>query len=193
MKKRFNFRKNLKNLLASKFNIFIIIISIIGIIVGSKFLGLLPSLILFIIFDIVMFLLQAFLCTGTKYQRKKKRKIFLITLLLLFIIGLIAIGTFIIIIIKDAPEFTEDALYTKEASVLYDINGNVFARLGSEHRIKISYKDLPQVLIDAIIATEDSRFYEHKGVDMARFLKASFFQLLGNAAHIIILFSHTAS
>ena len=111
MKKRFNFRKNLKNLLASKFNIFIIIISIIGIIVGSKFLGLLPSLILFIIFDIVMFLLQAFLCTGTKYQRKKKRKIFLITLLLLFIIGLIAIGTFIIILFFCIYPFSRKQTY----------------------------------------------------------------------------------
>jgi len=179
MKKKFNFKKIIKNLLKSKFNIFIIIISIIGVILGSKILGFVPSLILFIVFDIIMFLLRSFLCTGTKTQKKKKRKIFLISLLSLFIVGLLAIGVFIIIIIKDAPDFTEEALYTKEASVLYDINGEVFARLGSEHRIKVTYNDIPQVLIDAIIATEDSRFYQHNGFDALRFLKASATQLLG--------------
>lgn len=179
MKKKFNFKKFIKSIFKSKFNIFIVLISIIGIILGSKILGWLPSVILFIVFDIIMFLLRAFLCTGTNAQKKKKRKIFLIALLSLFILGLVAIGTFIVIIIKDAPEFKEENLYTKEASVLYDINGEVFARLGSEHRIKVTYEQLPQVLVDAIIATEDSRFYGHNGFDALRFLKASATQLIG--------------
>ena len=38
----------------------------------------------------------------------------------------------------------------------------------------------PEVLVDAIIATEDARFYQHNGVDLPRFLKASITQVLGN-------------
>ena len=51
-----------------------------------------------------------------------------------------------------------------------------------EKRENVKYDDLPQVLIDAIIATEDSRYFEHNGVDGARFLKASIGQILGNSS-----------
>ena len=180
MKKKFNFKKFIKNIFTRKFTIIMILINIIGIILGTKFLGLLTTAVLFIMFDIFMSLIYAFLCTGTKRKRKKKRKIFLISLLSLFILGLLGIGIFIIIIVKDAPEFKAENLYTKEATILYDSNGEVFAKLGSEKRIKIAYEDLPQVLIDAIIATEDSRFYEHNGFDALRFMKASVTQILGS-------------
>ena len=39
---------------------------------------------------------------------------------------------------------------------------------------------MPQVLVDAIIATEDSRFYMHNGLDVARFLKASASYVMGS-------------
>ena len=41
---------------------------------------------------------------------------------------------------------------------------------------------MPEVLIDAIIATEDSRFFQHNGFDLPRFLKAAFGQALGQDA-----------
>ena len=56
---------------------------------------------------------------------------------------------------------------------LYDRNGNQAGKLGVEKRKNVNYNDLPQVLIDAIIATEDSRFMQHNGFDLPRFLKAS--------------------
>jgi penicillin-binding protein 1A len=40
---------------------------------------------------------------------------------------------------------------------------------------------MPEVLVDAIIATEDSRFFQHNGFDLPRFMKASFGQLLGHS------------
>ena len=42
-----------------------------------------------------------------------------------------------------------------------------------EMRENVTYDDLPEVFIDALIATEDSRFFQHNGFDAARFLKAS--------------------
>ena len=62
---------------------------------------------------------------------------------------------------------------------MYDINGDVITTLGAEKRESVSYDELPQVLIDAIIATEDSRFFQHNGVDLPRFLKASVLQVVG--------------
>ena len=173
--KKINFKKFFK----SKFNIIMTLLNIVGIILGTYVLGFITTIILFIVFDIFMFGLNYILNKGTASQRKKKKKIALIALLGIFIVGLVAIIGFIIIIVKDAPEFDAENLYTKEASVLYDKDGEVITRLGAEQRIKVSYEQLPQVLIDAIIATEDSRFETHNGFDLPRFLKASATQLLG--------------
>ena len=43
---------------------------------------------------------------------------------------------------------------------------------------KVSYDEMPQVLIDAIVATEDSRFFQHNGFDLPRFAKASVGQVM---------------
>lgn len=93
-----------------------------------------------------------------------------------------AVLIFVLYIIISAPNFDKDLLYKKEATVLYDKNGVEFARVGQENRQLIEYKDLPQVYVDALIATEDSRFFQHNGLDIARFIKASFGQLLGQNA-----------
>ena len=49
-----------------------------------------------------------------------------------------------------------------------------------QKREKVTYEELPEVLIDAIIATEDSRFFQHNGFDAPRFVKATIGQVLGN-------------
>lgn len=93
-----------------------------------------------------------------------------------------AVLIFVLYIIISAPNFEKDKLYKKEATVIYDKNGIEFARVGQEDRELIEYKDLPQVYIDALIATEDSRFFQHNGLDIARFLKASVGQLVSSKA-----------
>ena len=40
-------------------------------------------------------------------------------------------------------------------------------------RKNVTYDDLPQVLVDAIVAAEDSRFFEHNGFDLPRIVKAA--------------------
>lgn len=42
-----------------------------------------------------------------------------------------------------------------------------------EKRRLVSYRDLPRVLIDAVLASEDRRFFSHSGVDPIRILKAA--------------------
>lgn len=115
-------------------------------------------------------------------KKKKEKSIFKTIIIILFIIGIIVllIGVaFLGYIIKTAPEFTTEKLYNKEATFVYDAEGEEMAKLGSEIRQKITYEDLSESLIDAIIATEDSRYFQHSGVDLPRFLKASVSQVLG--------------
>src|SRR5699024_2896035 len=54
------------------------------------------------------------------------------------------------------------------SSELYNMDDEVVGSLGDVQRTKIEYDDLPQVLIDAVTATEDVRFFEHSGIDMRR-------------------------
>lgn len=82
-------------------------------------------------------------------------------------------------IVKSAPEFNIEEMFEKEATRIFAANGVEIAKLGTEKREKVKYEDLPQVLIDAIIATEDSRFFQHNGFDAPRFIKASITQVLG--------------
>jgi len=79
-----------------------------------------------------------------------------------------------------SPDFEQSALYQKEPTILYDKNGDELARIGTKDSTIVTYDELPEVMIDALIATEDSRFFQHNGLDLFRFLKASVFQLLGS-------------
>ena len=106
----------------------------------------------------------------------------ILTLIMLVIVGVFICGiAFVVYIVISAPEFDIENLYTKEASIIYDAEGNEIARLGTENRERVTYDELPEVFIDALVATEDSRFFQHNGVDMARFLKATVGQLLGKS------------
>lgn len=106
----------------------------------------------------------------------------ILILFMLFLIFCLGLGiVFTLFIIINAPTFNTSELYKAESSVLLDKNGNEFARLGTENRELVNYEDLPQVLIDAIVATEDSRFFQHNGIDLARFSKAVAGQLLGHS------------
>ena len=129
-------------------------------------------------------------CPKCGYPVKKKRKkkkstlkillnLFLILLMLSGIAVMIAALAFCGYIVMSAPSFNTDLLYRKEASIMYDKNGNEITKLGLEQRILVSYDDLPEVLIDAIVATEDARYFQHNGFDVVRFTKASFGQMVG--------------
>ena len=116
----------------------------------------------------------------TKVKKKRKKlKIFLLIILTCFVMGIIGALGFITYIVINAPEFDESLLYVTNPTVILDKDGNEKAKLGTEKRVTITYDEIPEVLVDAIVATEDSRFFEHNGVDWARFLKASFYQVLG--------------
>lgn len=65
-----------------------------------------------------------------------------------------------------------DDLTSQDASLIFDDSGNQIMILGKENRISFAYNKFPQVLVDAFIAVEDSRFFEHPGFDLPRFAKA---------------------
>ncbi len=105
------------------------------------------------------------------------------TIIVAFIVLFMLLGMgFFVYIYLDAPEFNQHLLYKQESSNIYDSKGDLIATIGTEKRQIVEYKELPQVLIDAIIATEDSRFFEHHGIDLPRFIKASYGYFKGTNA-----------
>ena len=122
-------------------------------------------------------------------EKVKKKKIIsgkLINAVLSFcmffgIIGMIVVMIFCGYIVISAPAFNTDLLYSSEASIFYDKDGVEFARVGAEQRELVYYDDLPEVLVDAIVATEDSRYFQHNGFDVVRFAKAAFGQAIGQS------------
>ena len=60
----------------------------------------------------------------------------------------------------------------KTATVLYADNGEEIARVFDEDRELVDLVDIPQQLRQATIAIEDKRFYDHRGLDHRRLVKA---------------------
>jgi len=55
---------------------------------------------------------------------------------------------------------------------ILDRNGELISELFLEKRIWVAYKDIPETFIYAITATEDARFFEHKGIRLLSILRA---------------------
>ena len=95
--------------------------------------------------------------------------------------GVFAVFGFLVYIVSTSGEFDPNKLANQDQTIIYDSESHIIAKLGIEKRESVKYNKLPQVLVDAIVATEDSRFFQHNGVDGARFLKAAFGQALGRS------------
>lgn len=118
----------------------------------------------------------------SRKESENKKSIWrrLLTLILgFFIVCIFMAMAFIIYIVISAGSFDPEALKNQDQTVIYDKDGEVITTLGAQKRESVTYDDLPQVLVDAIVATEDSRYYQHNGVDTLRFVKATLLQLIG--------------
>ena len=116
----------------------------------------------------------------TKKNDKPKRKLdkvkvaatVVYTIIGIGVIGLV-VGLFLTFtMLKDKPDLNVDEFVSKQSSQIYDRNGELISEIGSVKRQNVSYDDLPNNLIDAFVAVEDSRFFTHPGFDISRFSKA---------------------
>ncbi|MFU2030614.1 penicillin-binding protein [Bacillus wiedmannii] len=113
----------------------------------------------------------------TNKEKKPKKKgsffkKFLIGCLLLGIVGLIASVSAFFVMVKDAPKLDKSKLVNPLSTKFLDKNGNFFYEYGAEKRTHVTYDQIPKVVESAFLATEDSRFYDHNGIDFKRTTKA---------------------
>ena len=94
--------------------------------------------------------------------KKKKSHLLLKVIVIMMFFCIFSFFGFFFYVFISSPEFNTNLLYKKESSNIFDSKGELIATIGSEKREIVEYEELPDVLIDAIIATEDNRFFEHK-------------------------------
>lgn len=79
-------------------------------------------------------------------------------------------------IVADTPDVSEINIGPgKYASFVYDVEGNQIQQINEaqSNRIHVSIEDIPEDMQHAIVAIEDSRFYEHHGIDPRGILRAA--------------------
>ena len=88
-------------------------------------------------------------------------------------------------IIDSAPEIDVASIEPSGyATMVYDREGNLTETLvkSGANRLEATYEELPQCLIDAFVAIEDSRFWSHKGIDIRSILRAAVGVITGESA-----------
>lgn len=114
------------------------------------------------------------------FQRKKKIVFAVKTLFFTFL----AAGCLVLClgvgaysgIVADTPDVSELNIGpVKYATFVYDAGGEMIQQINNaqSNRIHVSIEDIPEDMQHAIVAIEDSRFYEHHGIDLRGILRAA--------------------
>lgn len=108
---------------------------------------------------------------------KFMRKIFAdssLSLMSLVFFGLIVSGCIYFYMIIKLPDVGQlKDIHMQIPLHIYSADGKLIGEFGEKKRIPVTLDQVPKVLIDAVLDTEDQRFYEHKGVDFVSLMRAA--------------------
>lgn len=109
------------------------------------------------------------------------KKFFKLAFVLVFII---IFGTFVLYLTlrDELPDINslKDVQWQTPMQI-YSIDGSLISQFGEKKRKPLTFDEIPQQLTDALLATEDDRFYFHFGVDPIGMARAIFGQITGNS------------
>ncbi len=96
----------------------------------------------------------------------------------LFFIGTLCAAVFLLGLYKyfseDLPQISSLRDYRPPVvSTVYSDDNRVIAEFFKERRIVVPFREIPPMLVNAFIAAEDSRFYEHQGIDLISIVRAA--------------------
>lgn len=118
--------------------------------------------------------------SNRKQHRKRSIKFTIFKyLLLIFLLVAIAGGLFVYSVYSglwgNLPSYAElREIRNDEASVLYSEDGEIIGKYYIENRTNVKFEGISPNALNALIATEDVRFYEHQGVDKVSMLRVFF-------------------
>ncbi|REJ26876.1 MAG: penicillin-binding protein [Caldibacillus debilis] len=109
-----------------------------------------------------------------KIKRKKRsakkdiaKKVFLTCLLACFFCLVAGVSAFAIMV-SDAPKLDPEKLKDPVSSQIYDMNNDLITEVGIQKRDYVPFEEIPDLVKNAILATEDVRFFKHHGIDLIR-------------------------
>ena len=118
-----------------------------------------------------------------KWEIKWKKRILWILCSLIFLWIAWAFAYLQIRILKDLPDVSEVKNMTmSQATIITDRNWEELYKIFSENREFVPLSDINQHMIDAIIAVEDQKFWEHEGLDPMWIFRAWFKTMIGQNA-----------
>ncbi len=99
--------------------------------------------------------------------------------LLFLLIGLFCLGAVaVVLLILHVERGLPDISVLKDIQLqvplrIYSDEGLLMAEYGEKKRVPVPYEQIPKQLIQAVLATEDQRYFEHSGVDLVGLVRAS--------------------
>jgi penicillin-binding protein 1A len=69
-----------------------------------------------------------------------------------------------------------------ERNTVFDVDGKIYSRLAGANRLKVSLKEVSPIFIQALLAREDTRFYEHGGIDWRGVARALYRDIISGSA-----------
>ncbi len=91
---------------------------------------------------------------------------------------MLLIGVSLVMAYPNLPDISDLAEYSPKLPLrIFTAEGDLIGEFGEERRNLTPIKDIPQIMKDAVLSIEDSRFYQHGGVDYLGILRAGFANL----------------
>ena len=69
-----------------------------------------------------------------------------------------------------------------ERNTVFDVDGRIYSRLAGANRLKVSLSEISPLFVDALLAREDTRFFQHGGIDWRGILRALVRDIISGSA-----------
>ncbi|MDQ6809582.1 MAG: PBP1A family penicillin-binding protein [Verrucomicrobiota bacterium] len=69
-----------------------------------------------------------------------------------------------------------------ERNTVLDVDGKIYSRLAGANRMKVAYNEISPLFVEALLAREDTRFFQHGGIDWRGIIRAAFRDLTSGSA-----------
>src|SRR6202040_1933273 len=99
--------------------------------------------------------------------------------------GLIAAGGFAVFVFYGVWAQTYDMKKVgemPERNTVFDVDGRIYSRLAGANRLKVSLSEISPLFVDALLAREDTRFFQHGGIDWRGILRALVRDIMSGSA-----------
>ncbi|MEO8664251.1 MAG: PBP1A family penicillin-binding protein [Ignavibacteria bacterium] len=114
-----------------------------------------------------------------KLRSRKNSNNFIRLLVIVTVIAICIFCGYMVFLSQGLPSLAElENPKLEEATKIYSVDGELIDKFFLKNRTKVTLDNIPKDMIQALIATEDRKFYDHWGVDVDRIFKAFFKNIL---------------